>query len=82
LPHLGLPAKPVAVMMVLLSLSLRDQNLDPLADQFPALVPEEILGLRIDLNDDAFLIYRNDRVRDGFEQAGREKRLSDTSGQI
>jgi hypothetical protein len=53
--------------------TLRDENLYLLTDKFAGCIPEELLSLRIDLQDGAVVLHGDDRVRYGFEElAGKQ----------
>ena len=81
-PGLRLRVEALTMMVVLAAVGDRDQHLDLLADQFALWVPEELFGLRVDLDDHAFGIDGHHRVGNGFKKACRQKGLGHALGKL
>src|SRR5579864_2295546 len=58
----------LAVMVVLVPITLGDKHFDLLTDQFVTLIAEQLLGLRIDLNDGSITIDGNDGIRKSLQE--------------
>ena len=61
-----------AVVAMLVPETLRNQYLDRLAEQFFALIPKELLRLRIDQNDSPVRVYDHHSIRRGIQQTAKQ----------
>jgi hypothetical protein len=75
-PDLGLGVKLLDMATVLRPLPLRNQYLDLLTDQLIARIGKQSFRLGVRLDDDALPVDDNDSIRNGFQNAGRQKGFS------